>query len=235
MILLNPPFFNILKNLVPCLALCWLISACSTSQLPELRPYPPESTIELENRCQNIFLQENSQLVHALEVQLPGKNRSSVIGITNVYPGERILESVIMSIEGLVLFHARYSEASKEIFKSIDPFTSEQFSDGLLQDIQLIFLKPGVNLVHSGVTMDGTDICRYTNKNEVVDILLLAKGNWVINQYDRKKLIKSIQASDINAKVKSALNRYPGKLVLTHTGVFGYSLEMKLIRAELTK
>lgn len=235
MIHLNLPFFNILKFLFLCLALWLVVSACSTSQLPELRPYSPESTIELENRCQNIFLQENSQLVHALEVQLPGKNRSSVIGITNVYPGERALESVIMSIEGLVLFHARFSKESKEIFKSIDPFTSEQFSEGLLQDIQLIFLKPDGNLVHSGTTLGGTEICRYTEKNKVIDVLLPENRNWAIKLYDDKNLIKSVQASDINTKAIHDLKRYPGKLVMTHSGIFGYSLEMKLIRAEHTK
>ncbi len=235
MILSNPLCFKILKTLFPGLLIWWLISSCSTGQLPELHPYARESVTELENRCLGVFLKKNTQLVHALGIQLPGKHRSSVIGITNVFPREKTLESVIMSVEGLVLFHARFSEESKEVFKSIDPFTSEQFSEGLLRDIQLIFLKPDGNLMHSGATLNGTEICRYTGKNQIIDILLPESGNWAIKKYKNKSLIKSIQASDIGTHAGHGLIGYPGKLVMKHSGVFGYSLEMKLIRMEHIK
>ncbi len=233
---LNRPFFRI-RSLCGLVSAVWiLVSGCSIQQLPEIRQAIPGANSSIAKHCRSLFLQDNAQLVHSLEVRLPGKNTASVIGITNITPDDRALESVIMTIEGLVVFHARFITGKKEVLKSVKPFTSEQFSDGLLRDIQLIFLIPGGNLMQAGKTVSDLNICRYQNQNgNLVDILLQPDGTWNINQYNgRKQLIRSVAASQIDLTSNDPLTRYPKKMILESSGLFGYSLIMNLLRAEYT-
>jgi hypothetical protein len=231
---LNLPFSKILK-LVGFFSAAWILATgCSTSRLPEILQPKSGDGPSFEKRCRHLFPEDNIQMVHSLEVRLPGKNATSVIGITNIYPGERALESVIMTIEGLVLFHARYKPGEKEVLKSVKPFTSEQFSSGLLKDIQLIFLLPGGSLIGYGQTLENYSICRYQDqKGDLLDILLQPGGNWFIKQYNkRKQLIRSVTAGRIDVTSNDLPARYPKTMILESHGFLGYSLIMNLLRAE---
>ena len=84
------------------------------------------------------------------------------MGVTVISPEERKIESVIMTIEGFVFLDAYYDQ-KVVINRGIPPFDSIDFARGMMDDIKLIFFKPEGGLIESGMSDDGSYLCRYKN------------------------------------------------------------------------
>ncbi len=217
-------------------ALSLLIGSCSS--LPKIVPVDQNQQLSIEETCRTPFVKKNVQLVHSLEASVPGDRKSYFVGITTVYPSERAFESVLLTIEGLVVFQARFDVKGISIKRAVHPFDSKGFAQGLLNDIELIFLKPDGKLVQLG-TYSGKGIgCRYLkNKRKVIDIIVLPNKNWEIHSYKNsnyrpiKTVLAQFETSNSNDQTDQK-DTYPTEMQLLTHGIFGYSLQMKLIQVD---
>lgn len=214
-----------------------LLAGCATKNLPSLSGLDQNETEKIQEQCANLFVEKDVQFIHSLLFDLPDKNTASVIGITNVYPSTGLLESIIMTVEGLVVFHSRYQNKQKTILKAIDPFTSEEFSTGVLEDIQLIFLKPSGSLEKIGISEDSAPVCRYIGEeNRKTDIILADEAHWIIKKYDKKNnLTKTVSPISKKNSIRIVPSGYYSNIVLKTEGIFGYTLRLSLIQTEELK
>ncbi len=228
-----PKFFKSPKVILGLTLIVLALGSCTTAQLVSDSGFPAHQDSSIEKICLSPFVQNKVQFIHSLHVSLPGSNSSKVLGVTNINPENESFESIIMSLEGLVLFHVDFRDGKNEIKKSVDPFSSKAFQDGLIKDIQLIFLVPDGKLAKAGRIGDDTDsaACRYRSANDnLIDIAVLPNQGWSIKKYGATgKLIKSIQAIENSRLHGESQWQYPNRVILKGEGLFGYSLTMDLI------
>jgi hypothetical protein len=198
----------------------------SCSHLPVIKPVDPVAVHDTIQRCRQPFLDIPYRFVHAIEAALPGGGQGTVVGVTVFDPASQIIHSVIMTIEGFVLFDARYE---KRVFvnRAVPPFNAEQFAGNMMEDVRLMFLAPDGRLSDAGVLEDGSTVCRYYgNQDKIVDVIIRADNTWEIGRYsDHHVMLRKIRASSVR-------DRIPARLELTAFGFREYSLRLNLISAE---
>lgn len=209
------------------LILFFLLSAVlSCAGIPEIIPAVPLDESKIEAACGSVFLSSSWRLVHSIEAVMPDGSKGYVIGITAADPVKGKIHAVIMSIEGLVVFEAE-SGADLRIIRAMPPFDSQVFAAGLMNDIRLIFFRPGEK-ERSGLLSDGSYICRYKKPDgNSVDVICSADRSWKILLYDgNHKLLRSVRASVPDRQ------GLPSKIDLKAVGLPEYSLHMELIESE---
>ena len=102
---------------------CILISC---SALPKLQPSNRSARVELPPACQRLFPNGEWQFVHSIEAVMPGGHKGLVMGVTVISSRDRIAHCVLMTIEGLVVFDARYDQ-ELVINRAVAPFDREGF------------------------------------------------------------------------------------------------------------
>src|SRR5512137_52720 len=85
-----------------------LIISCA--RLPVIEPVDLAAMLDTRERCRRPFLDSPYRFIHSIKVSFPGGRTGTVIGITLIDPSEKTTHSVIMTIEGFVLFDARYEK-----------------------------------------------------------------------------------------------------------------------------
>ncbi|NTW17541.1 MAG: hypothetical protein HGA41_08840, partial [Syntrophaceae bacterium] len=135
-----------------------LIISCA--RLPVIKPVDPEAMQDTRERCRRPFLDSPYRFIHSIEVSFPGGRRGTVVGITLVDPSDKTVHSVIMTIEGFVLFDARYANEVR-VNRALPPFNAEQFAGYMMDDVRLMFIAPEGKLADAGVRADGSTVCRY--------------------------------------------------------------------------
>lgn len=155
------------------------------------------------------------------------------MGITNISSETREIKVVIITIEGLVLFDAEYNGEVK-IHKSISPFDSKEFANGLMDDIRLIFYKPEGRLDHIGYYTNGLRVCRYKDdEGFVVDINFNKGGSLEIRKYNKyNRLIRLVTIASINGKQRKNKAAIHQKIELIGYGRQKYTLMLDLIEAK---
>jgi len=201
-----------------------LIISCA--RLPVIKPVDPEAMQDTRERCRRPFLDSPYRFIHSIEVSFPGGRRGTVVGITLVDPSEKTVHSVIMTIEGFVLFDARYANEVR-VNRALPPFNAEQFAGYMMDDVRLMFIAPEGKLADAGVRADRSTVCRYHgNKGTTVDVVVHKDDSWDIETYgDSNDLLRKIRAVDIK-------NRIPGMVELRGFGFREYTLRLTLISAE---
>jgi len=215
----------------------WLILSLGTvscTGLPKLAPVNPTLLPDIHQRCSDVFLQGKWRLVHLIEFAMPGNKKSFVMGITVISPEEEKIESVIMTIEGFVFLDAYYDQ-KVVINRAIPPFDSIDFARGMMDDIKLMFFKPEGTLIESGISSDGSAVCRYKDSGGgIIDVITNTGDGWEIQQYKPNgTLIKTVKAS--HYKIEKSLpqkNDLPGKIELASRGINRYSLAFELKEAK---
>lgn len=215
---------------VLCFAILLVGASCSQSH--RLAPLPSSIIPGDASRCAAPFVVENWQFIHSIEANLASGGSSSVIGVTNVYPERKVAHSVIMTLEGFVLFDATYDQEI-HVDRKVPPFESEAFAEGLMKDITLIFFSPSGKLNGSSMSESGSITCRYETGNEMVeDVRVHLNNSWDIHQYIDKRLKRSVSTgSDRRSGMKND-PFIPLELELTAYGKYGYSLHLRLIEAK---
>jgi hypothetical protein len=231
----NPRFLKSLRAFG--ILIVFFFSSCSSNELAPIAPLETGATVTPGTECYLPFVESNIQFIHSLNVSLPGSANSIALGVTSIYPAKREFESVIMSIEGLVLFHSRFRNGKISIQKSVGPFSDKGFQEGLVGDIQLIFLSPDGRLAESGRLQNDTEsiVCRFqTWQDHLIDVSVFPDKSWVIKDYNPKgQLNKTVRATtQIQESLKPG-TPYPDRIVLKVEGLFGYSLTMDLIDFEV--
>jgi hypothetical protein len=213
------------------LLLMILFTAISCAGLPG--PVPIERPLSLDvddNRCKIPFPDRAGQFVHSIRAAMPGGHEAVMIGVTAVFPETGTIECVMMTIEGLVLFDARY-DGRMTIHRAMPPFDSMDFARGLIEDIQLIFFPPDGPLIASGIADDGAFVCRYrTDRDRTIDIVLQEDHLWEIRQYDSdSRLIRSLKTDPGRRGPAERQDPIPARLKLTAFGPSEYALTLDLI------
>jgi hypothetical protein len=218
--------FSLRASAAWCMVLIvWLLMACSS--LPQIKPAGPDLLPNLRERCQSVFPAGPHQFVHSVEAILPDNSRSMAVGIVTLDPDKGVVSCVIMTLEGFVLFDARYQQAVT-VNRAVYPFDSPEFAKNMMADIRFIFFQPDGALAATGVFDNDFPGCRWRNTDGLaVDVVLNQQRGWLIRKYD----VSDHVASQVRAY---ALNPegIPGKIELSRYSFPGYTLKMTLLQAE---
>ena len=212
------------------LGILCLMTACSG--LPGVYPDPNLSPSTGRQKCVRLFPEGRWQFLHSIEAKMPGGRKGTLLGVTLISSVDKTVQSVIMTLEGMVLFDARY-DRKLVVNRAISPFDGENFAKGLIQDIELIFFAPSGPLIQSGVLKNGAAVCRFRNRDgRFEDIIQNGEGQWEIQQYDhryhkRRTVNFFFNEKEINPDGFNA----PERLRLTSHEYPGYALDMDLIEA----
>lgn len=217
--------FVVPGRLVLILMMIALIISCS--RLPVIKSADPTAIPESRERCRRPFLDIPYRFIHSIEVSFPGGRTGTVIGVTVIDPAVKTTHSVIMTIEGFVLFDALY-EKEVRVNRAVPPFDAEQFAGYMMDDVRLMFLAPDGKLADAGVLADGSTVCRYHgSKDTIVDVVVHKNESWDIETYSNShELLRKIRAVDVRSRI-------PGMVELRGFGFREYSLHLKLISAEM--
>jgi hypothetical protein len=221
-----------MKRIAASIVLILVVTACAV--LPGFEPADPARAPAIEKSCATVFPVGKWRFVHSIEATLPGGQKNFLIGVTVISPEIAQIQSVIMTIEGLVLFDARYRPDNFTISRAIPPFDSRAFARGLMDDVKLVFLEPSGHFVKAGTWSDGTPVCRYRNQDGIsIDISPMQNNLWTIHKYNKNaRLSRSVEAYACDKANLQFQQSIPCRLQLTAHGRPGYTLYMKLLEAE---
>jgi hypothetical protein len=179
-----------------------------------------------------LFPEGKWQFVHSIEAVMRGGQRGLVMGVTVISSREKSARCVLMTIEGLVVFDARYDQ-KLVVNRAVAPFDHEGFAAGLISDIQLIFFRPEGLLVETGNDPNGSSVCRYQNSDGgIVDLVIDADDTRHIRRYNaQQRLNRAVDVFFSDRESDSVRPDFPDRLELRAFGVAGYTLIMDLVEA----
>ena len=214
------------------LYLCALCLIISCSSLPKVFPPDGSAMPEPQQDCRHVFPNGKWQFLHAIEATVPGGEKRLVMGVTVISSNDRTTQCVIMTIEGLVVFDARYDQGLV-INRGVPPFDSEDFARGLINDIRLMFFMPDGPLIESGILKDESSVCRHQNPDgQIVDVITHTDKSWELRQYSKQfRLTRKVNAFFGKRAGHSDQPGIPDRLELTAHGFPGYALAMDLVEA----
>ena len=192
------------------------------------KPIPSQNPMS----CTKIFPQGNWEFLHSIQVNLPEGIQSTVMGVTVLSSESRSFTSVIMSLEGLVLFDARY-DGTVHINRSVPPFNGENFAKGLISDIKMIFFPPEGKMTAWGQTDAGNPVCRFKTKNAVTtDVIVFKNGQWEIRHYDMSgRLTRRLKGGQGKRFMTETRSPVAEEMELTVLSPVRYSLKLRLLEA----
>ena len=211
------------------------ILTASCARLPQLKTDNASAGGGQISACSAVFPTDRWRMVHSIETVIAGRPAGVVMGITIVDPIAREVQAVIMTLEGLILFHARHSSDRTDILRAVAPFDSQNFAKGLIDDVRLLFLAPvGVDSL-SGISSSGAFTCRYIRSDaSAVDVVPGQKGGWMLLQYDKRaKLRRKVTAHPPQDCATATDGRLPCHIDVEAFRRPAYTLRMSLIEAEI--
>jgi len=214
------------------IAISQVMGGCAPTKLPPLVPLPGNQSTNLQSQCRAIYPSGQWQFVHSIDFTMANGYGSTLLGITSLGPDK--LACALLTPEGLTLFQAQMDDQAQiTVDRAVPPFDNQAFATGLLTDVRTIFLAPNEKNSHYGQLTTGQPLCRYQGtKNATIDLMPQTRPNicWQIKTYDEKKrLTRTI----IARKCQNYLGEMiPMALKLSRPGNWGYTLKMRLLRAE---
>jgi len=219
-----------MKPIFLLLSLLGLVLSCSG--LPPVIPDGDSTDPQPVLECRGPFPDGDWQLLHSIEATLPGGHKGFLMGLSVISSSARTVRSVIMTLEGFVVFDVQYDKKIS-VQRAIAPFDSEVFASGLIEDINLIFFKPTGVLMTSGQLKSGAAVCRYQKPDgRLVDVIHRGQNNWEIRQYRADyrlaRTVKMMSARDPDLSDRKGIAE---KIELDAHGSPGYALVMELVEA----
>ncbi|GAB6907702.1 conserved exported hypothetical protein [Desulfosarcina cetonica] len=199
-----------------------LTTACA--RLPKLSPLagPPPA-------CASFFARDGWQFVHIIEATPPGRSAMTLMGVVQLTPPD--LHCALMTLEGLVLFEARW-DGRMTVLRALPPFDNKGFAQGLVDDIRLIFLTPPVSRQSVGRLDDGRPVCRYRLADgETRDLVQTADGGWEMRCYRPGRGLTKTLTTDALPTDRSRMP-VPAHMQLKTHGMLGYNLTLTLVEAQ---
>jgi hypothetical protein len=216
---------KVLRRLIPLLASLLALGGCAA--LPSLKPLDPSQEPAVLEACRRPFLTEKVRLVHEMKAVMPGEREGQAIGVLLADPGTASFQSVLMTIEGLVLFDIEYGQVLT-IHRAVPPFDAPAFARRMAEDIRLAFFPPGEKPTVWGREEGGAVVCRFARAGgEFVDVLTADDGAMEIRLYGA--------GQELRKKVSIPQLAKPGlaeMLEIRGTAWPAYSLHLRLIEAE---
>ena len=213
------------ERLYAILFLIFIIVSCSG--LPRLKPSDPFTSAEIGKQCLRPFSTGPYRLIHSVEAVFPGGSQINFIGILLTDPQMKSIHSVIMTIEGFVLFDAEFNGTTK-INRGVPPFDSIAYAEHMMKDIGLLVFPPEGIQREAGYSADGEWICRFQEKQGMTtDITVTREASWIIRRYNEQDaLIRIVKLSRLDER------NIPTRIDFEAYGNEGYALHMMLISAE---
>ena len=159
---------------------------------------------------------------------MPGDMNFVMMGLTVMSSRLRTSRSVIMTLEGFVVFDGEYDQ-HLIVHRALPPFDSPHFAGGLMDDIRLIFLEPDGPVIGFGELANGSVVCRHaTPDGSTVDIGLQRNDAWELRRYSpAQRLTRAVRVLP-GARDNAG---FPEALELTAYGDQTYKLFMTLVEA----
>jgi hypothetical protein len=212
-------------RLVPVLLTFLAAGACTAPHA--LRPLDPTLMSAGSAGCQKPFLKVAHRLVHALEVELPDGKKRAGIGVLLADPRKRTFRSMLMTVEGLVLFDIEKGE-TLTVRRAVPPFDSPGFARRMAEDIALAFFPPVAAPIALGKGGDGAAVCRFGHaEGRSMDFLDRGGGAMEVCLYGdgqdlRKRIvIPSFNNDGLAERIEIRSSDWPS-----------YTLHLKLIEGE---
>jgi hypothetical protein len=200
-----------------------LLLACA-----HLPPITPMAVSGLGRESCSIFPDGKWQFLHSIRAEMPGGMNFAMMGLTVMSSRLRTSRSVIMTLEGFVVFDGEYDQ-HLIVHRALPPFDSPHFAGGLMDDIRLIFLEPDGPVIGFGEVENGSIVCRHaTPDGGTVDIGLQRDAAWMLRRYSpAQRLTRAVRV------LPGARNNagFPERLELTAYGDQTYKLVMTLVEA----
>lgn len=213
-----------------CLLLTIVLLTASCGSLPRIEANRGAFS-DYPAACRQLFLKGNWQFQHVIEASLPGGRKSSLMGVSIVSAEKGNFRSILMTVEGWVVFDVEYDGAIR-VLRALPPFDSESFFQGLIHDLRLIFLMPEGVLTEIGTLPGGAAVCRYLQPDGgVIDLSQNAAGCWLLQEYDQQYKKKCTIDIFFNDDVRFDGQDVPSRLKLAVSGYAGYNLDIHLIEA----
>jgi len=173
---------NATLRLVPILAIVLLAGACAAP--PALRPLDPALASSMSEVCGRPFLKGPQRLVHSLEFELAGGRKGVAVGVLVADPGTRTFRTVLMTLEGWVLFDIEGGE-SLTVHRAVPPFDAPGFAPRMAQDIRLAFFSPKGASPVLGREEKGSPVCRFDREGGgFTDLVRIDAGRMALRLYD---------------------------------------------------
>ena len=200
----------------------------SCSAMPVIKPAAPAALADIEKQCQRPFPPVPYRFVHAIEATFPDGSQGTFLGVTVAEPVTGTLHSVLLTLEGLVLFDGRKGKDGVFTNRALPPFNRGSVAGRLMEDVSLLFLPPGGRIAAAGVLEDGSAICRYgRSEHNTEDVIIHRDATWELGTYrDGYLRLRTVRASDIR-------NGTPNLLELFGYAEIDYVLRLTLISAEV--
>ncbi len=201
-----------------------LLWACA--EIPRVTSVNPLETSSIVSFCEDAFPSGTWQFSHAVTAILSNGFEMQLMGVTQIASARKRIHAVMMTIEGLVLFDGVKAGGKLTINRSVAPFDKRTFAHGLMEDIQLMFLKPDGKPENVGISEDGFGVCRYkTAPDDIVDVTMRPRGRVEIRKYHNNRLIRKVFAE------KKPVAASPNITLIAY-GTADYELNLRLIGAE---
>lgn len=207
------------------LILLGFIAACG--HLPEMKTLDPRTDQVLTDVCESPYIKVPYRYVHTIEATLPGGRSATMIGVTVVDPVGKALHSVLMTLEGLVLFDGESVGAMLQVNRAVPPFDKESFARNMMEDVRLLFLPPEDPALAAGILGDGSTLCRRKgNAGETIDVRIRPDRTWKMETYATPfERQREAEAANLTGGI-------PGEIDLQGHSQGNYALHLKLISAE---
>jgi hypothetical protein len=206
-----------MKSAAFILLLCvGFLSGCAT--------VPPSLTLstDFKSFCTDIYVSPPWQITHRIRAELHGAIMGDFIGITRA--DRKSLRSVLLNPEGWVLLDASQREGKVTIHMARPPFDQPAMAEGLLNDVELLFLPPS-GPQGSGLDRDGFHICRcYLPNGEILDRKAIADGSWRLTLFGSEGQVKTTVTASSARQEGFSIH-----MVLQSHVQPGYRLELELL------
>ena len=206
-----------------------LLAACS--RLPALITDPARDASPPSQTCRAAFPEGDWQLQHVIKATVRGRKMGRLIGAVVLSGQSRSIECALMTIEGLVLFSARY-DGKLIVDRAVKPFDRPGFAQGLMDDLMLMFMHPK-GLRQVGRSAEGKLICRHWYpEDHVTDIMIDGPNSWLINKYSSQgKLVRTVTAGRENNDHADERSGIAQHMTMENRSGSEYRLELRLIEA----
>jgi hypothetical protein len=216
-----------MRAVVSVSVLALLLFAGGCAGLPSLKPLDASLKPAVLEECRSPFLPAKYRLVHALEAFLPDGGKTTGIGVLVADPRSGSFRSVLMTIEGWVLFDVE-SGAVPIVHRAVPPFDAPAFARRMAEDIGLAFFAPGGEPVGWGQEEKGFRGCRFARPGGgFVDVLKDEGGVSEIRLYGTgQELLKRVNIPILERPGLA------GELEIRGCGWPSYALRLRLIESE---
>lgn len=199
-----------------------MLAACQSLPVIEQAPTPAKPIA-----CPAVFSDAPTRFVHRIEARAAGQTQAVMIGVTVVYPREKIISCAVVSAEGLSLFEATSEAGTVKVDRALPPFDQPGFAENMMKDIALIFLAPDGVLSRRGRLADGRTVCRWHR----------AEGGWIdVSEAEDKKIriqrYSERGASERFVTIAAQGDRAYAVIELQAFGLPGYFLLMDCMESE---